>query len=62
MVHDGDDPGEVDAGADISPIDPGDPPDEPTAAAADDGNDDLVSAVEDLVRELLPDQGRCAPG
>ncbi len=58
----GDQPGQG-AGAGISPTDPGAPgegdDDRDGTGPADrerpDGEDDLVSAVEDLVRDLVPD-------
>ncbi len=58
----GDHPGQS-AGAGISPTDPGAPAErddgrdgtDPTDPERRAGEDDLVSAVEDLVRDLLPD-------
>ena len=68
-MHDRDDPGQVTAGAGVSPADPGGPLRDPAADAVNEpaehdpaDQDDLVSAVEDLVRELLPEEDRCAPG
>ncbi|HEX5365113.1 MAG TPA: hypothetical protein VFW63_00410 [Acidimicrobiales bacterium] len=51
--HDG--PRQPAAGAGVSPPDPG----SPAARPEDDG--DLVDAVEDLVRELLPDGAELPP-
>jgi hypothetical protein len=54
-----DDPRRGAAGAGVSPTDPGAPgPDRRRGAGGGAGaatGDDLVSAVEDLVRDLLPD-------
>jgi len=54
-VQPSDDPGGGAAGAGVSPTDPGAPGDGDDDGAADAADDDVVSAVEDLVRDLLPD-------
>lgn len=50
-----DDPGDGAAGAGVSPTDPGAPGDGDDDAPAGAADDDVVSTVEDLVRDLLPD-------
>ncbi len=66
-----DDSGQGAAGAGVSPTDPGAAPGDPGAAdpdaaptehAGDDDRSELVEAVEDLVRDLLPEPGGCTPG
>lgn len=65
-----DDPGQGAGGAGVSPADPGATPGDPgtadpAAAPAEHAGDDrseLVEAVEDLVRDLLPEPDGCRPG
>lgn len=54
--HDGPDP----AGAGVSPPDPGAAPD--GDGDGEDPRSELVEAVEDLVRDLLPESGGCTRG